>query len=99
VIAHHRGYEIDVHRDRCLGGWTLLYYTVIRQEDGYIAVESFEDSAETVRDMVRHMKDRIDAELATDDPWLERAEADDAENPELGECGVTLPGTQNGDGR
>lgn len=71
--SRHRGYEIDVHRGECLGGWSLLYYSVIRESDGYIAVESFEDSAETVRDMVKNMKARIDAELAEDDPWMERA--------------------------
>lgn len=53
----------------------LLYYSVFRINDGYCAVESFEDSDETVRDKVKQMKERIDNELSEDDPWMERAEA------------------------
>lgn len=50
----------------------MLYTTIIREEDGYIAVETFEDSDEKVRDMIKYMRERIDAELKTDDPWNEK---------------------------
>jgi hypothetical protein len=70
----YRGYEIKVTREKCLGGWSMLYYYVMRLEDGWFAVDSFEDSAETVRGMIGHMKNRIDNELAEDDPWMERAD-------------------------
>jgi hypothetical protein len=70
--ATHRGYEISVTREKCLGGWSLLYYSIFRIEDGYEALSSFEDSGHTVREVVGHMKQRIDNELAEDDPWLER---------------------------
>lgn len=72
--ATHRGYEITVTREKCLGGWPLLYYSVCRIEDGWYAVDSFEDSGHTVRELVGHMKARIDAELAEDDPWMEAEE-------------------------
>jgi hypothetical protein len=77
MIVKYRGYEIEVKREECLGGWPLLYYSVYRIEDGWCAIESFEDSDETVRDMVGHMKARIDNELAECDPWMEQAEFDD----------------------
>lgn len=69
----YRGHEISVTRERCLGGWDMLYYSVYRLSDGYCCVENFEDSDERVPDMVRHMRERIDAELAEDDPWMEGA--------------------------
>lgn len=79
-IADYRGYEIIVKREKCLGGWPLLYYTIVRNSDGWLAVDAFQDSAETVRDMVKYMKERVDNELAEADPWGEKASERRAEN-------------------
>jgi len=68
----YRGHEIDVHRDMCLGGWQMLYYSIFRLSDGFECVSGFEDSAETVRDKIKQFKERIDRELAEDDPWWEQ---------------------------
>lgn len=70
--AKHRGHTIDVHRERCLGGWSQLYFSVFRDSDGYECLSSFEDSAETVRDKVKQLKERIDAELKETYPWGDR---------------------------
>jgi hypothetical protein len=74
MIAHYKGYEIKVTRERCLGGWDMLYYYIMRERDGWFCVDNFEDSAEKVRDMVGYLKQRIDYELASDDPWSELAD-------------------------
>lgn len=73
--AIYRGHEIEVVRERCLGGWPMLYVSIFRIADGYECESFCEDSGETVRDMVGHMKKRIDAELRENDPWMERAES------------------------
>ena len=70
----YRGFEIDVRRERCLGGWPLLYYRITREHDGYEAVCSFEDSAERVLDKINQLKSRVDAELLEADPWGEGEE-------------------------
>ena len=69
----YRGHEIDVHRDRCLGCWDMLYFSITRVSDGYECEceFSFEYSAEKVRDKVKQLKERIDNELAEEDPWGE----------------------------
>lgn len=72
--AIHRGFEIDVRREKCMAGYSLLYYSITRESDGYMPVDDYEDSAEKVADMVEHMKRRIDAELAEADPWMEHAD-------------------------
>jgi hypothetical protein len=72
VKVIYRGHEIDVRREKCLGGWTQLYVSIFRLSDMYECTSFFEDSAETVRDMVKYMKERVDAELADDDPWCEK---------------------------
>lgn len=73
--ASYKGYDIEVNRERCLGGWDMLYTTIIRQSDGYICEELAEDSADTVRDQIRYMKQRIDDELKSDDPWMEHGDS------------------------
>lgn len=65
----HRGYEIDVRRDRSLGGDKLLYYSIFRVSDGREGTSGFTSGSETVREYLGYMKERVDAELAEADPW------------------------------
>lgn len=67
----YRGHEIDVHRAKCMAGYSLLYYSIFRESDGYECTSGYEDSAETVRDKVKQFKERVDNELAEADPWEE----------------------------
>lgn len=71
---NYRGHEITVFRDQSLGGDVYLYYTIIRLSDGYICVDNFTSGAETVREFMGHMKERVDNELQEDDPWGEAEE-------------------------
>jgi hypothetical protein len=69
--AKHKGHTIECRREECLGGWPMIYYTIIRDSDGYFCVDSYEDSDEHVREKIKRMKDLIDAELLESDPWEE----------------------------
>lgn len=71
----YRGYEIEVHREKCMGGWENLYLTIMRESDGKYVEDSFTEGSDTVPDFIGYMKERIDAELADEDPWGEKAEA------------------------
>lgn len=68
----YRGYEIEAKRERCMGGWDLLYYSIYRECDGYECYCSFEDSSETVRDKIKQLKERVDNEHKEEDPWGEK---------------------------
>lgn len=70
----YKGYTIEAYREKCMGGWPTLYYSIIRDEDGFECVSDFEDSKEKVRDKIKQLKSRIDLELAEEDPWGEKAE-------------------------
>jgi hypothetical protein len=76
VIVSYRGHTISVERQKCMGGWSQLYFSVFRESDGYECLSSFEDSEEMLSDKVQQLRDRIDAELIEDDPWGEAAERD-----------------------
>lgn len=71
----YRGHEIDVHREKCMGGWSLLYYSIFRVSDGRECLSGFTEDTSPVRIFMAYMKERVDAELAGADPWGERADA------------------------
>lgn len=70
----YRGYEITVTKEKSLGGWTQTYYSIFRESDGYECLCDFEETSDTVQQSINHMKDRIDRELKTPDPWGEIAD-------------------------
>lgn len=65
----YRGHEIEVKREKCMGGWSLLYYNIFRTSDGYECASGFTEDSSPVRTYVGYMKERVDAELAEQDPW------------------------------
>ncbi|MBO9380217.1 hypothetical protein GG804_25965 [Sphingomonas histidinilytica] len=67
----YRGHEITVTRERCLGGWDQLYYSIFRQSDGYECTSGHTEDESPVPVFVGYMKERVDAELADPDPWGE----------------------------
>lgn len=68
MIVKYKGYEIDVKREKCLAGYDLLYYSVYTP-DGEEIICSFEDSAETVREKVKHMKGCVDDHIENPGDW------------------------------
>lgn len=68
----YRGHEIDVRRQKCLAGYDLLYFSIFRVNDGFECESSFTSGSDSVREMIRLLKDRVDTELAEDDPWMEK---------------------------
>lgn len=67
----YRGHEVRASREMSLGGDMLLYYSVIRESDGYICIEAFEGGDDTEHNMVAMLCKDVDAALATSDPWDE----------------------------
>lgn len=61
----YRGYEINVDREECLAGYSLLYFSVYREADGLEIICDYEDSAEKVHDMTKFMKNRVDQFIET----------------------------------
>lgn len=65
----YRGFDIDVHRGKSMGGDTLLYYSVFRQSDGWEMTSGFHTGSDTVRDFVRYMKDHVDDAITNPSDW------------------------------
>lgn len=70
----YRGHEIELSREKCLGGWDQLYYSIFRVSDGYECTSGFTSDESNLRTYMGYMRKRVDAELTSDDPWDEAAE-------------------------
>jgi hypothetical protein len=66
--VEYKGYEIEVTREKCMGGWGMLYYSVFTT-DGHECLSNFEDSGETVRDKISELKELVDDEIKSGDPF------------------------------
>ena len=62
---NYKGYDIDVFKEKCLGGWEQTYYSIFRCEDGLEIVSSFTEGSDSVRDMIKYMKHRVDELIET----------------------------------
>lgn len=68
----YKDHEIEVKRETSIGGYETLYWSIIRKSDGYECDSGFEDSAETVNNVIANLKARVDAERSREDPWDEK---------------------------
>jgi hypothetical protein len=54
----YRGCEIEVTREKCLGGWDVVYFSVF--DDGFEVTSGFSESSDTVREFIKDMKKIVD---------------------------------------
>lgn len=65
----YKGFEIEVKRDKCLAGYSMLYYTVFQIKNGLCLADSFEDSDETVREKIKQLKSLVDDYIENPDDY------------------------------
>ena len=54
----YRGCEIEVTREKCLGGWSMIYFSVF--DNGFEVTSGFSESSDTVLEFIKDMKDLVD---------------------------------------
>lgn len=54
----YKGCEIEVTKEKCLGGWRMTYYSVF--DDGFEVTSGFSESNDTVREWIKDMKEVVD---------------------------------------
>jgi len=62
--VNYRGFEIDAHREKCMAGYPLLYFYVMRISDGFFVEDSYTEGSDRVVDYIGYMKDRVDGFIA-----------------------------------
>lgn len=66
--ATYKGYELEVSKEKCMGGWSMVYFNIYAP-DGYECVADFTEDNSPLRTHMKWLKERVDEELASDDPW------------------------------
>ena len=54
----YRGCEIEVTREKCLGGWDMIYFDIF--DDGFEVTSGFSETTDTVREVIEDMKKVVD---------------------------------------
>ena len=72
----YRGHEIIAKKEKCLGGWTMTYYSVVRKSDGWELTSGCTEATDRVTTIIKGLKSRIDGYIL--DPREEDPEVDEA---------------------
>jgi len=70
----YKWYEINVYREKCMWWWWLLYTVITRIKDDWVVKDTFEDSWEKIKDMIKYMKELIDEEISSWEKWWDEDE-------------------------
>lgn len=54
----YRGCEIEVTRNKCLGGWDMLFFDVF--DGDYEVTSGYSESSDTVREFIKGLKEVVD---------------------------------------
>lgn len=71
--AIYRGCEITVTREKCLGGWDEIFFSVF-SDDGYEITSGYSDSADSVKSWVEDLKNVVDAYASDPDAYIAEQE-------------------------
>ena len=82
--VEYKGFEVDAHREKSMGGDTLLYYSVFRIGDGYEVTSGFSYGTDPVRTFVGFLKGTVDDFLEDPQAYYRRdgAICDEETEPE-----------------
>ncbi|MCY8549449.1 hypothetical protein MOD25_05965 [Bacillus haynesii] len=58
--VNYRGFEIEAKREKALGGWDSIYYTVMHEDDGWFLEDNFYECEDVIEDFVNDLKKLVD---------------------------------------
>lgn len=79
ISETYKGYDLHVLRAENGSGVLLTDYSIIRVSDGFLCHIEQDESIANPGQCMAMLKREIDQELASEDPWNERANAEFAE--------------------
>ena len=54
----YKGCEIEATKDKCLGGWDMIFFSVF--DDEFEVTSGFSESSETIREFIKGLKEVVD---------------------------------------
>ncbi len=90
----YKGHKIDCHREKALGGWDNLYYSIFRLSDMYEVTSGFTTGSDKVKDYIKYMKEFVD-EYMDNPAILGSLSGDEMDEEELEEHIAEIAKSQN----
>lgn len=57
---NYKGFEINVTREKSLGGWDNIYYYIMRIDDDWFLEDNFSTGEDDLRDFAYGLKNIVD---------------------------------------
>jgi len=54
------GFELEAKREECMGGYVMVYYSIVRASDGWELDSGFSDDIDTLRTHMASLKRKVD---------------------------------------
>lgn len=58
--AQYKGFDIDVNRQKSVGGYTMLYYSVFRKDDLWELTSGCSEFEDNIKEVMKDMKKLVD---------------------------------------
>lgn len=56
----YKDFQIEATRERALGGWDNIYYSIMRISDGWFLEDNFSTGEDDLKDFVNDLKNVVD---------------------------------------
>lgn len=56
----YKDFTLEVKREKCLAGYDLIYYTAIRDVDGWFMIDSFTEGEDPLETIIEDLKFSVD---------------------------------------
>ena len=65
----YKGCEIEATKEKCLGGWDMIFFSVF--DDGFEVTSGFSESSDSVRDFINGLKVIVDDYIENPEEYSE----------------------------
>lgn len=73
----YKGFEIEAKREKALGGWEQVYYSIVRLSDGWEMTCGFSDDEDTLETHIKCLKKDVDCFLEHPSDFLDPGELEE----------------------
>ena len=56
----YKDFILEAHKEKCLGGWNTIYYSAVRDSDGWFLDDGFSDSDDILKTIINGEKITVD---------------------------------------
>lgn len=71
MLVEYKGFDLEVTREKCLGGWNMLYYSIFRKSDLWELASGFWDTKDSIKEGIKSCKSIVEDYLKNPEDYEE----------------------------